>query len=254
MLETQRYLQRLADARIPYVVALTGSAARGEFRNNTGNFDYTSDTDVLCIIDSNDTAKALSCKAGITQHVPLILMSSEAMKYPSNAVLSIAFDSLINNTLGLTKPSFSEVSTGAFIAYQMQPLAYYASLLRTSPIEVKRRLYSKIAVTCLKLFFLTRNTHKRSFIFESDLLAQPMGGKEAVMVRNIINRALSDEVLQRTAEQLQAKILCCERLVESANCLVSTKLYLCGKTKFEAEIREAVFLENNRLLRSEAIF
>lgn len=60
--ETHGFIECLSRSRIPHTLALTGSAARGELRNNLGKYDYKSDTDILCIIAHNDIESALCCK------------------------------------------------------------------------------------------------------------------------------------------------------------------------------------------------
>ena len=253
MLTVQRFTHALMNANIPFTLALTGSSARGECRNNTGSYDYTSDTDLLCIIHSRDILRVQQCKSEVSTFVPLILMSSEALKYPSNAVLSIAFDSLSRQGIELVRPSFAHVEMREFIAYQMQPLAYYASRLNHSSLLEKRRLYSKIAITCLKLLYLVEHTGLRSFIFESTLSSLSFKGIDVQDVRSLINRDLPDQALQRAASRLQETIKCSDILVESADVLISTKLYFNDVNADSSRIREAVFLENNRLTLSESL-
>lgn len=254
MSTVQLFTQSLVHANIPFTLALTGSSARGEFRNNSGNYDYTSDTDELCIVDSRDISRVLLCKDGVCACVPLILMSSEALKYPSNAVLSIEFNSLCRNDLELVRPSFAHVETREFIAYQMQPLAYYASRLGGSSFLERRRLYSKISITCLKLLYLVENVGQRDFVFESTLSSVSFKGIEDKVVRALITRDLSDQDLQQTANILQAAIKRSGILIESANVLRSTTLYLEDVNIYASHIREAVFLENNRLTMPESLF
>lgn len=253
MLAVQRFAQSLISANIPFALALTGSSARGEFRNNTRRYDYFSDTDVLCIVDSRDISRVLLCKANLSTVVPLILMNADALKYPSNAVLSIAFDSVFSNGLELVRPSFHHVDPREFIAYQLQPLAYYYSQLRGSSFMGKRRLYSKIAITCLKLLYLVENRGHRDFIFESMLSSLSFKGIEDKIVRALISRDLSDQALQRAANTLQATIKRTEILIESADVLASTTLYLNDVSANASHIREAVFLENNKLTLSQSL-
>ena len=107
LMKVNGFIKSLSAAGLRFTLALTGSAARGELRNNSGLCDYTSDTDILCIIDPKDINEVLSHKKQNFHTIPLILMSSEALNHPSNAVLSINFDSLIENQLKLSKPNLS---------------------------------------------------------------------------------------------------------------------------------------------------
>lgn len=254
MSTVQLFTQSLVNANIPFTLALTGSSARAESRSNVGRYDYISDTDELCIVNSRDISSVLRCKDGVSACVPLILMSSEALKYPSNAVLSIAFDSLSRNDLALVRPSFAHVGTREFIAYQMQPLAYYASRLSCSSFLERRRLYSKISITCLKLLYLVENVGQRDFVFESTLSSLSFKGIEDKIVRALMTRDLSDQGLQQAANLLQAAIKRSGILTESANALRSTTLYLEDVNTYSSHIIEAVFLENNRLTMPESLF
>ena len=62
-----------------------------------------------------------------------------------------------------------------------------------------------------------------------------------------------DQALQRAASRLQETIKCSDILVESADVLISTKLYFNDVNADSSRIREAVFLENNRLTLSESL-
>lgn len=252
--EIQDFVEFLTGSKIPYTLALTGSTARGELRNNSGQNDYKSDTDVLCIIAPEDIAATLSCKEKCIRPTPLILMNSKALNYPSNAVLSIAFDSLINNALNLSKPVFTDASTAEFIAYQLQPLAYYTSQLHNSTPQAKRRLYSKIAITCLKLLYLVDHSGRRSFVYEYELNSHQFVNVDEMLIRDIVNRELPDDQLRLAAESLEALVIQCPLITETAGFLASTTLYFSDKNIYSKEIIEAVFLENNRLTRSDALF
>ncbi|MDO7928326.1 hypothetical protein Q6A51_16170 [Pseudomonas sp. KFB-139] len=254
LVEIKSFVDSLKESRIPYTLALTGSTARGELRSNSSPYDYNSDTDILCILAPSDIAAALSCKEKCSESTSLILMSSEALNHPSNAVLSIAFDSLIINDLHLSQPLFDDVNAAEFIAYQLQPLAYYTSNLRHSTPALKRRLYSKVAITCLKLLYLADHSDKRSFIYESEVKQHNFTNVDEVLVHSIINRELPDEPLQRAAEHLEKLVIQCPLIVKAASVLTSTKLYLSDKETCSAHIIEAVFLENNKLKRSDALF
>ncbi|MCV4342573.1 hypothetical protein [Pseudomonas capsici] len=254
LIEIKEFIDSLKTSSLPYTLALTGSTARGELRSNSSPYDYNSDTDILCIIAPRNIAEALSYKEKCSESTPLILMSSEALHYPSNAVMSIAFDSLITNDLDLKRPIFTDVQAVEFIAYQLQPLAYYTACLQQSIPSLKRRLYSKIATTCLKLLYLIDHSDKRNFIYERELKQNHFANIDEGLVHNILNRELPDFELQHHAEHLTAQVIHNPLIAQAAGFLTSTRLYLTGKDTYSAQIIEAVFLENNRLKRSDALF
>jgi predicted nucleotidyltransferase len=254
LIEIQDFVECLTSYQISYTLALTGSLARGEARNNLGRHDYKSDIDILCIIAPKDIAKTIFLKKKFFRPIPLILMNSEALDHPSNAVLSIAFDSLINNGLNLSKPVFTDKSALEFFAYQLQPLAYYRSRLYNSTSQEKRRLYSKIATTCLKLLYLIDQPDHRSFVYEYELNSHHFVNVDEILVRDIVNRALPDEQLRLTTEWLEARVAECSLISKSSDFLASTNLYLLDRYIYSKEIIEAVFLENNRLSRSDSLF
>lgn len=252
--EYQEFVDLLEASRIACTLALTGSTARGELRKNSGNYDYASDTDILCIIAPDDIAAALSCKEKCSDSTPLILMSSDALKMPSNAVLSIAFDSLLSNGLDLTKPVFSQASMESFLSYQLQPLAYYTAQLHDAQPQAKRRLYSKIAITCLKLLYLMNHPDRRKFIYEYELRSHPFMSIDGVLLHSLLDRELPDAPLKRVAESLETQIRQCPPIAEAAEFLTSTKLYWAGNGNDSEKIVESVFVENNKLKRSDALF
>jgi hypothetical protein len=181
-------------------------------------------------------------------------MSSEALDHPSNAVLSIAFDSLIHNGLKLSKPVFTDTSAAEFIAYQLQPLAYYTSQLRSSTPQEKRRLYCKIAITCLKLLYLIDHADRRSFVYEDELNSHHFIGIDEILIRAILSRSMPDDQLRLAAKYLKTLVEKCQFISETADFLPSTNLYCLDRYIYSEEIIEAVFLENNRLSRSDALF
>ncbi|WPO46644.1 hypothetical protein [Pseudomonas sp. S1Bt23] len=254
LIEIEGFITCLTNARIPYTLALTGSTARGELRNNSGRYDYDSDTDILCIIEPDSISATLSCKKNYTHSIPLILMSACALSHPSNAVLSIAFDSLITNDLSLSKPDFTNTSTAEFIAYQLQPLAYYTSQLKYSKPETQRRLYSKIAITCLKLLYLTQHPNKRSFIYEQELKLQGLTNIDEMLVQKILNRDLPDTELRDATERLEHQVTQFASIIAAADFLESTRLYILDKDNYSKRIIESIFLENNKLKRSDTLF
>lgn len=184
---------------------------------------------------------------------PLILMSSKALNHPSNAVLSLTIHSL-NNELNLSKPIFTNASATEFLAYQLQPLAYYASQLHNSAPQDKRRLYSKIAITCLKLMYLANHADKRTFIYEHELKSHPFTDIDATLVRDILDRALPDDKLLLAVTSLESLVMQYPLIAEIASFLASTNLYFSDKNTYPIEIIDAVFLENNRMKRSDALF
>ncbi|BBN57397.1 hypothetical protein TRE132_55220 [Pseudomonas chlororaphis subsp. aurantiaca] len=252
--EVEGFIKCLVDSNIPHTLALTGSTARGELRSNSGQYDYESDLDILCIVEADSIAATLSCKKSYSCPIPLILMSSTALNYPSNAVLSIAFDSLISNDLGLSKPVFTDTNVAEFISYQAQPLAYYASQLAGSTLSTKRRLYSKISITCLKLLYLTDRLDRRSFIYEHELKSHHFVNVDEALVLGILNRELPDEQLRAAAEYLEMLVIACPSIMELVDSLESTRFHFLDKSRYSRKIIEAVFLENNRLKRTDALF
>ncbi|MGE7958415.1 hypothetical protein ACQKQA_17835 [Pseudomonas sp. NPDC089530] len=254
LIEIEGFITCLTNANIPHTLALTGSTARGELRKNSGRYDYDSDTDILCIIEPDSIAETLSCKREYAHSIPLILMSASALNHPSNAVLSIAFDSLINNDLNLSKPDFTNTRAAEFIAYQFQPLAYYASQLKHSTPDARRRLYSKIAITCLKLLYLAHHPGRRSFIYERELKLQNFTSIDEMLVQNILNRDLPDAELRDTAERLERQVAQCASIIAAADFLESTRLYVLDKDKYSKEIIDSIFLENNKLKKSDTLF
>ena len=253
-LEETGFLALLSDMGIAYTLALTGSTARGEMRKNTSRYDYTSDIDVLCLIDPKDIQQTLHCKQSYKQCSSLILMSSEALKYPSNAILSMAPDWLGGNGLLLLKPNFTGYCKAEFLAYQAQPLAYYNAQLKNSTVQPVRRLYSKICITCLKLLYLSEYSERRSFVFEHELKLHRFPEASGALVEQIVNRELPDDQLQSVAQHLETLIAQCAIITESAICLDSTALYFSSKNHHTDKIIEAVFLENNKLSKAESLF
>ncbi|WP_411565764.1 hypothetical protein ACLIN3_23775 [Pseudomonas orientalis] len=248
------FLVCLTDKDIVYTLALTGSSARGESRKNTSRHDYTSDIDVLCFIDPKDIAQTMRCKNAYEEYSPLILMSSEALKHPSNAILSMDLEWFGGNGLLLQKPDFSGHRADEFLAYQIQPLAYYNAQLTNSTSRIARRLYSKICITCLKLFYLSEYPERRSFVFEHELIPHHFAEVSTVLVEHIVNRDLPDEQLQSVAQHLKTLITQRRLVTESASFLESTALFFSSDNQHADKIIEAVFLENNKLSKAESLF
>ncbi|KAB0567609.1 hypothetical protein C9383_19470 [Pseudomonas palleroniana] len=248
------FLATLTSMGIAYTLAVTGSTARGEVRKNTSRYDYVSDIDVLCLVAPKDIQQTLLCKCLCEQGSSLILMSSEALKSPSNAVLCMEPDWLGKNGLFLSRPDFAGFRTAEFLAYQTQPLAYYKAQLNNSKTQIERRLYSKICITCLKLLYLSENLEKRSFVFEHELKLYNFPKVNATLVKNIINRELPDDLLQSAAQHLENLVSQCSLITESAVSLDSTALYFSDKNQNADKIIEAVFVENNKLSRAESLF
>ncbi|MDR9862711.1 MULTISPECIES: hypothetical protein [Pseudomonas] len=253
-IETCDFIKSLSDNDIPCTLALTGSTARGESRTNSAAYDYESDTDILCIVSPPDIEAVLFHKNRQSAAAPLILMSSEALAYPSNAVLSVNFDSLIKDELNLSKPDFTNADTAQFFSYQAQPLAYYSAQLPLATLEVQRRLYSKIAICSLKLLYLANEPDRRSFIYEQELIQLNSPAIENQLIQDIVNREIPDVQLRRTAEHLQNQIAKCPIIMEMSGQLESTRLHFLEKFKYSREIIESVFLENNRLKKADTLF
>ncbi|MGU9853434.1 hypothetical protein ACU680_21895 [Pseudomonas koreensis] len=254
VMAAEGFLRSLTDSGVGFTLAPTGSTARREMRNNSGSCDYTSDTDILCIINAEDIDKTLTQKRKSFQKLSLILMSTDALSYPSNAVLSIDFDALIENQLKLSKPNFASSSTAGFISYQAQPLAYYSAQLNHSAPEAQRRLLSKISISCLKLLYLADHVDRRSFVYERELLAYNNTRISNRLICKILNRETPDAELTSIAEILQHHVSECQVLTQFTRNLTSTSLYFLDKQKYSQEIIEAVFLENNRMSRADALF
>ncbi|PKH22862.1 nucleotidyltransferase domain-containing protein [Pseudomonas fluorescens] len=248
------FLSRLTDKDIVYTLALTGSTARGEARKNTSRHDYTSDIDVLCLIDPKDIPQTLCCKNAYEKCSSLILMSSEALKHPSNAILSMELDWFGDNGLLLQKPDFSGHRADEFLAYQTQPLAYYNAQLTNSTAHVARRLYSKICITCLKLLYLSEYPERRRFVFEHELIPHRFPEVSTALVEHIVNRDLPDDQLESVAQHLKNLITQHRLITESATFLDSTALYFSSEDQQADKIIQAVFLENNKLSKPESLF
>ena len=252
--EVREFADLLVDFDVPFTIALTGSVARGEDRRGLGKWDYQSDVDLLCIVRGEYFEVLMEAKAQSKRTCPLILMTYESLVRPSNAVLSISKEIVFGNDDFFCLPHHISVSAEEYMSYQAQPLAYYAAKLRMSDEKLYRRLYAKIAITCIKLIYLSGDLKRKSFVYESELAAHCFSGVDRELVRKIVNRNIEDTSWEGVSKYVQGLVFENQVITDLASNLESTEVFFSTRGHDTDSVVESVFRENNGMSRSDALF
>jgi hypothetical protein len=102
--------------------------------------------------------------------------------------------------------------------------------------------------------YLADHPDRRSFIYEDELYSHHFLNINGTLIRDTVDRTLPDDHLRLAAKFLEALALQCPLIAESIDFLISTNLYSLDQYIYAKEIIDAVFLENNRITRSDALF
>lgn len=248
------FISAMRNRKISHSIAITGSYSRNELRTNSSQYDYNSDIDILCIVLHKDIRLVQQIKEEYHGKVELILMDSNCINTPSNAILSLTERSFIYNGLNLVLPDFSYIEFNIFFEFQIQPLAYYKSKLETAKKSERRRLLYKVAISCLRIIYSSENSEHRTFIYEKNIKSWAFKKINSALAADVLERNIPDQDLMDSCHKLEEIALSTAINILSSPILRSVQIYLSRPPMIGSDLIEQVFIENNNLSRSEALF